>query len=392
MNIARSSRLAPAALFLLVASGAGVVGCSLLVEFDSTKIGADASVGGDSGDATPEASPDATPDAIEAGDAGCSGPSDCPAPTSDCFSRTCTAGVCGTAPVSAGATCASSGGKVCDGAGACVACNAPTDCPAPTTTCQTAATCAAHACGFTFAAKGSVCSDGGGVVCDGAGTCVAAHCTDGVKDADESDQDCGGATCAKCIVGKACVGVGDCVAATTGCGGGSFTSPNTCTGNVCTAHVTACTGTTNLCDATAGCVQCLAPTDCPTSTNECVVPTCSAAHACATTNLDASHTYSTGQTPGNCQKIVCNGAGATTTADDPTDLPTATTVCKIDPACTGTPLAPSFTPAPAGTDCTADLVAGKTKCGDGTAAGTCVECNVDADCTAPATCQAHACL
>src|SRR5262249_17281338 len=35
-------------------------------------------------------------------------------------------------------------------------------------------------------------------------------CTDGVLDSDESDVDCGGATCAACADGKACRDDGDC--------------------------------------------------------------------------------------------------------------------------------------------------------------------------------------
>jgi hypothetical protein len=69
---------------------------------------------------------------------------------------------------------------------------------------------AAHTCGGTPAPIGTPCADNGGVVCDGIGACVQAHCMDGVKDADETDQDCGGASCSpcadtlKCLVGSDC--------------------------------------------------------------------------------------------------------------------------------------------------------------------------------------------
>ena len=43
-----------------------------------------------------------------------------------------------------------------------------------------------------------------------AGTCASDHCVDAVKDADETDVDCGGATCAKCAAGKMCSGAADC--------------------------------------------------------------------------------------------------------------------------------------------------------------------------------------
>ena len=39
---------------------------------------------------------------------------------------------------------------------------------------------------------------------------VGGDCTNGVKNGDETDVDCGGATCAKCADGKMCLGGGDC--------------------------------------------------------------------------------------------------------------------------------------------------------------------------------------
>jgi len=51
---------------------------------------------------------------------------------------------------------------------------------------------------------------------------ASASCIDGVKNQDETDADCGGATCPKCIAGKACTATGDCVS-------------GFCTANVCSA-------------------------------------------------------------------------------------------------------------------------------------------------------------
>ena len=111
-------------------------------------------------------------------------------------------------------------------------------------------------------------------------------------------------------------------------------------------------------------------------------------------DLDQTYTLSTGQTAGDCQKVVCNGAGGTTLVDDAFDLPTTTELCLM-PACTGAPLAPSFTPAAAGTNCSAEQPAGSTKhvCGDDVAtAGTCVECNIVADCSVDGgSCTNHVC-
>jgi hypothetical protein len=93
------------------------------------------------------------------------------------------------------------------------------------------------------------------------------------------------------------------------------------------------------------------------------------------------------QTPGDCQKIVCNGSGGTMSIDDATDLPGSSgSACLIDPACCGpSPLTPCYTNAPTGTSCTSGSDPSGHVCGDttnSTIAGTCVECNDDADCLA----------
>jgi hypothetical protein len=201
------------------------------------------------------------------------------------------------------------------------------------------------------APKGMACTDNGGVVCDGNGMCVAMHCMDGMKDADETDIDCGG-SCSKCANGSHCGVSEDCTSGH--CNG---TNPGTC-------------------------VECVAATDCTPTGNECIVNTCNN-NTCGTQDLDQTHTLSTGQTTGDCQKKVCNGSGGTTSIDDPTDLPASTTVCLINPACTGTPLAPHLTPAATGTDCTSDNKPPNHVCGDtnnALIAGKCVQCNTIADC------------
>ena len=83
----------------------------------------------------------------------------------------------------AGVTCSDDGGKVCDGSGQCVGCNATADCSAPATLCLTTA-CSAGLYGDASAAIGTACTDLGGTVCDGNGTCVGcnttADCTSGL--------------------------------------------------------------------------------------------------------------------------------------------------------------------------------------------------------------------
>lgn len=146
---------------------------------------------------------------------------------------------------------------------------------------------------------------------------------------------------------------------------------------------------TGFCDGAGACVECNSPAQCPATGNECVAATC-VTNTCGTMNLTSSHVLSTGQTPGDCQHIVCNGSGGMMSADDATDLPTSSSACLTSPACTGSPLAPSFTDAATGTPCTDS---GGSVCGDttGAASGMCVECNVDGDCTV-GTCQTdHTC-
>jgi hypothetical protein len=54
----------------------------------------------------------------------------------------------------------------------------------------------------------------GGCYCDAVALiCVHSHCFDHVKDGDESDGDCGGATCVLCAVGQACASDADCTSA-----------------------------------------------------------------------------------------------------------------------------------------------------------------------------------
>ena len=138
---------------------------------------------------------------------------DCARWLSACTQNTCVSSACGAVSAPAGSTCTDNGGRLCDGSGTCVECVAPTDCPAQTTVCKTN-TCLANACGTNDAAKGTACTDNGGAVCNGAGECVPMHCDDSLMDSDETDIDCGG-TCGpsckdtgpqqKCKVGGDCI-------------------------------------------------------------------------------------------------------------------------------------------------------------------------------------------
>src|SRR5262249_28657255 len=106
------------------------------------------------------------------------------------------------------------------------ACCTNADCGVAGQLCQMDGTCACPpnlklcelACvSLTACCVGADCMSG---VCE-AGKCIAPTCTDGVKNADEIDIDCGGAgKCDRCPVGRTCAADGDCLS-------------NRCAGNTC---------------------------------------------------------------------------------------------------------------------------------------------------------------
>jgi hypothetical protein len=112
---------------------------------------------------------------------------------------------------SATTSTAASGGGGTGGAGAGPECAMPSDCGVDTT-CQTRL-CEAGTCGVQNAELGTECADDGGVICDGRGACVAASCSDGIRDGDETDVDCGG-SCGACGIGGECIFPDDCVSQT----------------------------------------------------------------------------------------------------------------------------------------------------------------------------------
>ena len=138
---------------------------------------------------------------------------------------------------------------------------------------------------------------------------------------------------------------------------------------------------------------CTMDSDCPATGNECVVPVCSSG-VCDTQNLGFAHALSSGQTTGDCQELVCDGAGGVTSIDNSGDVPTSFTVCKAAMCVGPPPLHAELINAPAGTDCSADNSPPNHVCGDTnepSVAGKCVECNTNADCSFPQTCNAFLC-
>ncbi|HVY49224.1 MAG TPA: hypothetical protein VHB21_25210, partial [Minicystis sp.] len=162
----------------------------------------------------------------------CALPSDCPGSDTECAQRTCTAGQCGVTYASAGTplmeqTPGDCLQTVCDGAGS------SHDVPEDTDIGDDGNDCTSDGCDMGTpvhapvdahtACAGGVCdgqgscvgcvdgSDCASDVCDASShTCSAATCMDGVRNEDETDADCGGATCPRCVPGKVCAQGSDC--------------------------------------------------------------------------------------------------------------------------------------------------------------------------------------
>ncbi|MDI1430778.1 RCC1 domain-containing protein [Polyangium sorediatum] len=161
----------------------------------------------------------------------------------------CTVGECSPegepsiSPRKQGSACTQGGGAVCDGSGKCVECNFSSDC-----------------------SGGGPCS---------AGLCVPPECTDGSKNGDESDIDCGGPVCPPCGTGKGCTAIADCESKV--CIAGVCQSP-TCSDGVHNATETdADCGGGDCPDCQDG-KSCLIASDCVSgvcTAGVCQAPTCS---------------------------------------------------------------------------------------------------------------------
>jgi len=136
-----------------------------------------------------------------------------------------------------------------------------------------------------------------------------------------------------------------------GCGGGSTSGGPTC------KTADACPGVDDFCKARI-----------------CEAGTCGFSYTAEGTALPS-------QTPGDCLKVVCDGAGSSMTVTDDTNVPVDGNDCTAD-LCTGG--VPSNPPLPAETPCGTGLVC------DGK--GDCVGCVVATDCPgADTTCQWRTC-
>ncbi len=210
----------------------------------------------------------------------------------ECTTDTCDQGVPVNADTAAGSPC-TVGGKVCDGIGACVECVVDTDCMSLVCAQNT---CIAATCIDTVKNANETDIDCGGPdclpcndnddclvdsdcqsgVCDPAGlTCTPPTCVDSVKNQDETDTDCGGATCPLCGPGLGCAMDGDCA-------GGS------CVGSICAETCTDGVQNQDETDADCGgliCNDCLDGDNCLVAA-DCVSNFCNA-QVCAPCTGDA---------------------------------------------------------------------------------------------------------
>ena len=148
------------------------------------------------------------------------------------------------------------------------------------------------------------------------------------------------------------------------CMNGVPSHPNQGTNIPCTP------GEPSVCDGNGACVECSLAVHCmgiiedECTKRNCVNNKCQPLYMGQETLASAAL-----QTPGDCKKVVCNGAGGTTTIADNTDLSNDGNACTVDLCTNGTPSNP---PQPQNTACGNGLVCN--------ASGVCVGCNIASDC------------
>ena len=262
-------------------------------------------------------------------------------------STTVTAGSTGGAGGSGGmATTSSSGGSggtsSASGTGGGTPCATANNCPDPGNECLDRA-CNVGQCAPTPKAAGAV------TVAQTAGDCMKSQCDGAGKSinvVDDGDLPVDGLECTNDV-----------------CTGGVPTNPPTAASTACGQ------GGALFCDGAGKCVGCNAPTDCAGTDTACHTRTCTAG-ACGVSNA-ALGAVVVAQAAGDCQKVQCDGAGATMSVPDNTDLPVDNETCTQDVCTVGVP---SHPPVTVGTACSEGA---GTLCNG---AGACDACLVATDC------------
>lgn len=254
----------------------------------------------------------------------CVVPTDCPAQTTVCKTNTCDSNACATSNAAPGTACTDSGGVVCNGSGECV----PLHCTDLTMDADETDLDCGGSCGATCKYMGpqQKCLVGGDCishVCAGAPLlCQPPTCTDGAQNGNETDVDCGGAgfggkpACPTCADRKHCAkngdcahkicfgaGPGTCVSCTDGVKDGNETDTD-CGGPACDAQGNTC-GTTQGCTVAADCTSGY----CPGATTCQLRPD----GAACTTNTQCLHAACLAVAGGG--KVCCNTGCPVQTAD-----------------------------------------------------------------------------
>jgi hypothetical protein len=234
-----------------------------------------------------------------------------PASVSACSIASCSSlGVSGSTPVKAGASCSGAvGAKLCDGAGNCVACLADADC-------QLGEICAQNGCISAACSDGFKDNDESDIDCGGSCTpcaqtkdcatdadcaagacdwaiphrCLADQCADHHKNGAETDVDCGGPTCAKCGDGNYCKVDLDCVAGDCDVKRGSFCLSARCLNGVLDGSETDLDCGGGICDGCALGQKCEVYFDCASEACDGISLTCVADH-CTDHTWDGDETY-----------------------------------------------------------------------------------------------------
>ncbi len=265
-------------------------------------------------------------------------------------------------------------------AASCGACGAPCALPNAASSCATG-TCTLTACNPGYfdcdgnpangceplpcnpgqrCATSADCSSG---VC-ASGTCAPPSCTDGVKNENETDVDCGGSTCPPCAAGKGCLVAGD-------CGSG------VCTDGVCQAP-TCSDGVKNGAETDVDC----GGTTCPV---------CPVGHVCAVDYDCASGVC----VAGSCQAPTCNDGvrnGAETGVDcggGACPACAAGVGCGVAADCASGVCSSAVCQVPSCDDGVQNGAETGVDCGGPCAP--CVTCARDADCPAGDTCASGFC-
>jgi hypothetical protein len=274
---------------------------------------------------------------------------DVPDDKNPCTNDVCTAGTPSHTLVASGTSCG--GANTCNATGQCIGCVFATDCPGTDTPCRTRSCGAGGVCGFTFVTAGTKLTDPTvgdckGLECDGAGNFEIFNDN---NDVPADSNPCTNDTCSA----------------------GTASHAPTSAGTSC--------GTNLVCDGASACVECVSATDCPGTDTECHTRTCIGGH-CGISNA-AAGTALAAQTPKDCKKSQCDGAGNITIVNDDSDLPVDGNACTQDVCTQGMPSNPFIT---AGTTCAINQIC------DGQ--GACVGCVIPSNCPGSDTeCQTRTC-